>query len=64
MKIVTDKCIVVVVVVAVVVVVVVVRHSVLFIYSFPTLRSLRPHSIVTNLHIFLSLSSSSLLVAG
>jgi hypothetical protein len=35
-----------------------------FTYPFLTLRSLSPHSIITNIHIFLSLSYSFLLVAG
>ena len=35
-----------------------------FTYPFLALRSLSPHSTITNLHIFLSLSCSFLLVAG
>ena len=39
-------------------------YSVLFTYPFPILRTLSPHSISTNLHIFLSHSYSFLLVVG
>ena len=38
--------------------------SVIFTYPFPILRNLSPHSINTNLHIFLSLSYSFLLLVG
>jgi len=39
-------------------------YSFLFSYPFPTLCSLNPHSITINLHYFLSLSNSFLLVVG
>ena len=40
------------------------RHSVLFTYPFLTLRSLSPHSTITNPHMFLSLYYSFLLVTS
>jgi hypothetical protein len=40
------------------------RHSVHFTYPLPILRSVNPDSIITNLHIFLSLSYAFLLAAS